>query len=95
LTVDIMQRKRRPVLRSAVDFRVLDDLSSIAVDPVSGEAHALTPVATAVFERCDGTMTVADIVDEVVDIFDCLPDQAGHDVLVFLDELAVRGLIDW
>jgi hypothetical protein len=90
-----MQRKRRPVLRSAVDFRVLDDLSSIAVDPVSGEAHALTPVATAVFERCDGTMTVADIVDEVVDIFDCLPDQAGRDVLVVLDELAVRGLIDW
>jgi PqqD family protein of HPr-rel-A system len=92
---DIVQTGRRPALRSSVEFRVLDDLSSVAVDPASGEAHALTPVATAIFERCDGTMSVAEIVADVIEIFDCRPDQAERDVVEFLDDLAARGLIDW
>jgi hypothetical protein len=94
-TVDTVQSGRRPMLRQSVDFRVLDDLSSVAVDPASSEAHALTPVATAIFERCDGTMTVADIVGDLVEIFDCSPAQAERDVVAFLDDLTVRELIDW
>jgi PqqD family protein of HPr-rel-A system len=84
----------RPVLRPAIEFRVLDDLSSVAVDPVSGEAHALTPVATAVFERCDGTLTEREIAAEVAEIFDAPRQQVESDVLAFLDDLAARGLID-
>jgi PqqD family protein of HPr-rel-A system len=95
LGVDIVQTGRRPILRSSVEFRVLDDLSSVAVDPASGEAHALTQVATAIFERCDGTMSVAEIVADVVEIFDCRPHQAERDVVAFLDDLGARGLIDW
>lgn len=85
---------RRPIQRSAVEFRVLDDLSSVAVDPATGEAHALTAVATAVFERCDGTLTEAEIVAEVADIFDAPRDRVARDVADFLDDLAARGLID-
>jgi PqqD family protein of HPr-rel-A system len=85
---------RKPVVRETIEFRVLDDLSSVAVDPESGEAHALTAVATAIFERCDGTMSVDEIVDEIVDIFECDGSQARADVLSFLGELSDRGLID-
>jgi PqqD family protein of HPr-rel-A system len=92
--MDITQSARRPVLREKIEFRVLDDLSSVAVDPDSGQAHALTPVATAIIERCDGTMTVDEIVDEIVEIFDCDASQAQTDVLAFLDDLATRELID-
>jgi PqqD family protein of HPr-rel-A system len=87
-------RLARPVLREKIEFRVLDDLSSVAVDPDSGQAHALTPVATAIIERCDGTMTVDEIVGEIVEIFDCDASQAQTDVLAFLDDLATRELID-
>jgi PqqD family protein of HPr-rel-A system len=93
-TVDIVRSSRRPALRPSVEFRVLDDMSSVVVDPASGEAHALTPVATAIFERCDGSMTMAEIVGEVVEIFDCTPAQAESDVITFLDDLAARGLIE-
>ncbi|HEY8446122.1 MAG TPA: HPr-rel-A system PqqD family peptide chaperone [Thermomicrobiales bacterium] len=89
------QLERYPSLRSSVEFRVLDDLSSVAVNPESGEAHALTPVATAIFERCDGTMSIAEIVRDIVDIFECDGAQAEKDVIAFLDDLTVRGLIDW
>jgi hypothetical protein len=54
----------------------------------------LTPVATAIIERCDGTMTVDEIVGEIVEIFDCDASQAQTDVLAFLDDLATRELID-
>jgi PqqD family protein of HPr-rel-A system len=93
--MDVTQANRRPVLRSAIEFRVLDDLSSVAVDPESGQAHALTPVATAIFERCDGTMTVDQIVGEIIEIFDCSSDQAERDVLAFLSDLETRNLVDW
>lgn len=85
---------RKPVIRQTIEFRVLDDLSSVAVDPESGQAHALTAVATAIFERCDGTMSVDEIVNDITDIFECDGNQARADVLTFLGELSDRGLID-
>jgi hypothetical protein len=95
LTVDVVQLDRRPLLRRSIEFRVLDDFSSVAVDPDSGEAHALTPVATAIFERCDGTLSVTEIIDEIVGVFDCQRMQAEADVVAFLSDLAARRLIDW
>lgn len=93
--MEVTQASRRPVHRTTAEFRVLDDLSSVVVDPESGQAHALTSVATAIFERCDGTMTVEEIVQDIVEIFDCTLDRAQDDVLLFLDDLASRALIDW
>ena len=86
---------RRPTRKPDVDFRILDDLTSVAVAPESEEAHALTPVATAVFERCDGTMTVGEIAAELADIFDAPADQIARDVEAFLDDLVARGLVEW
>ena len=94
MTMDDQLLSQRPAVRDAIEFRVLDDLSSVAVDPDSGQAHALTPVATAIFERCDGSMSVDQIIGEIVDIFDCDDNQARTDVLSFLAELRDRGLLD-
>ena len=93
--MDFTEMTRRPLLKSGIEFRVLDDLSSVAVDPESGQAHALTPVATAIFERCDGTMTVGEIMSELVEIFDCTFEQVNRDALLFLNNLANQGLISW
>ena len=93
--IEVTQASRRPTLRQDIEFRVLDDMSSVAVDPESGQAHALTPVATAIFERCDGTMTVEEISGEIVEIFDCAAGQAEKDVVAFLDDLAARELVRW
>ena len=94
-SMEIVQLARRPTHRMAIEFRVLDDLSSIVVDVESGEAHALTPTATAIFERCDGATTVDEIVAEIVEIFDCARDRAERDVVAFLDDLVARRLVGW
>jgi pyrroloquinoline quinone biosynthesis protein D len=85
----------RPVLRSTVEFRILDDLSGVAVDLESEQAHALNPVGVAVLERCDGTLTVGEIVVEVSDIFDAPREQIAADVHAFLADLAAREMIEW
>lgn len=84
----------KPTLREGIQFRVLDDLSSVAVDPESGQAHALTPVATAILERCDGTQDVEAIAADIVEIFDGPGDQVRADVRAFLDQLIELGLIE-
>jgi hypothetical protein len=94
LNQDIVRANRRPTRRPSINYRILDDMSSVVADSEAGEAHALTLVATAILERCDGSMTVGDIVGEIVEIFDCTPDQAERDVVAFLDQLAGKGLID-
>ena len=85
----------RPVLRPTVDFRVLDDLSGVVVNLESERAHALNPVGVAVLERCDGTLTVREIVDEVCDIFDAPREQITADVHAFLADIDARGMIEW
>ena len=85
--------QRRPTISPTVEFRVLDDLSSVVVDSESGQAHALTPVGTAIFERCDGEMSVDQIVSELTEIFECTADQARTDVSDFLNDLESKGLI--
>ena len=93
--MDSSMLDRRPTLRPAVDFRVLDDLSGVAVDADGGTAHALNPVAAAVLERCNGTLAVREIAAELVEIFDVPPERIAADVEVFVDDLAGKGLIEW
>jgi len=87
--------ERRPVLRTGIEYRVLDDLSSMVVNGESGDAHALNPVGSAILERCDGTFTVHQIVLEITDIFDAPQERAEQDVVQFLGDLSARSMIDW
>lgn len=89
-----MIQASKPMLRDGIQFRVLDDFSSVAVDPESGQAHALTPVATAILERCDGTQDVDAIANEVMEIFDGPADQVRSDVRAFIEQLVGLGLIE-
>jgi hypothetical protein len=84
----------RPARTVHVEFRVLDDLSSVVADMASGEIHAFNAVGTAVFERCDGTMTADEIVTDVAEIFDAPRDLVAVDVQTFLAVLTERGLVN-
>lgn len=93
--MEAVQPNDRPVLRATVDYRVLDDLSGVVIDSENGQAHALNPVGVAILERCDGTLTVGEIVVEVADIFDAPRDQIAADVHLFLEDIAARRMIEW
>ena len=54
---------------------------------------ALTPVADFIWERLDGSKTLADILDEILVEFNVEKEQASADLLEFIDELNKEKLI--
>lgn len=56
-------------------------------------ALVLNRVAAAALELVDGTRSLAEIVEVVVDRFDVTPERAREDVAALLERLAVRGFV--
>ncbi len=53
---------------------------------------ALDPVAEFIWKKLDGTKTLSEIRDEVVTAFQVDFEQAGEDLLEFVDSLVKEGL---
>ncbi len=62
--------------------------------PETGHLHALNPSAMAIWDLCDGTTTVGEMIQAVAELTDADLSQAERDVLRTLDELAKRGLVE-
>jgi hypothetical protein len=60
----------------------------------SGDAYRLNDTAYALWELCDGTTTVREMVDAVSTLFDAPADQLERDVTGALQHLLDAGLID-
>lgn len=55
--------------------------------------RGLNPVGSRVWELIDGQRSVDDIVGVIVREFDVTPQDAGHDVRGFVQELLDKGLV--
>lgn len=66
---------------------------AVVVTPTSAQVHELDPVATFVFERCDGRRTGWGLVDELVAEFAVDRDVAAADLEVLLGTFVARGLV--
>ena len=70
-------------------------------DPVSGRPLLLYPegileldeTAAAILRLCDGSRSLAEIVQELVERYEGPPEEIGRDVLECLGTLADRGLV--
>lgn len=67
----------------------------LVLDVTTGALHVLNPSALAVLAACDGTATVADIVESVAGCVDPGAGDVADDVRAFLDLLDRQGLLDW
>lgn len=59
-----------------------------------GNLLRLNDVGMAIWDLCDGTVPVYEIVEEVAGRFDVDEEQAQADVVGFMERLAKQGLID-
>ena len=57
------------------------------------ELYTLNETGHAIWNRLDGTRTLAQITAELADEFDAPPDAIGEDVLGLMGELARRGMV--
>ena len=65
----------------------------ILLDTSSGEYFTLNEVGGRIWELCDGTRSVADIVATLVTEYDASSDDLRPDVLELLGELDSNGLV--
>jgi len=73
-------------------FRIYDGQATIVL-PEQAEVNVLNEIGSLVWERIDGTLTVAQLIDVVVDQCDTTPEVARHDVLEFLQSLRTHGMV--
>jgi hypothetical protein len=78
------------------DVRLYDEeLRSYLVVPDGGVAHELNPTARAVWELCDGTTTVDELIDAIRQVFSVEREVALADVTAVVDRLEAAGLVRW
>jgi hypothetical protein len=88
------QLQRLPRRRD--DVRLYDrELRSYLVVPDRAVAHELNPTARAVWELCDGTTTIEELIDAIRQVFAVEREVALADVTDVVEQLEAAGLVEW
>jgi coenzyme PQQ synthesis protein D (PqqD) len=69
--------------------------SAVLLDPSGGEYFSLSEVGARIWELCDGSATVDEIVERIADEYDAPLDTIRADTTRLLDELAAEGLLTY
>ena len=81
-----------PIPHAQVAAQIVDD-EAVIVLADAGEVNVFDPVGTRIWELIDGSRTIQQIIDVVVDEFEVTPEQAQVDVVEFLETLAREKMI--
>jgi hypothetical protein len=65
----------------------------VILDREAGKVHQLNPVASCIWNSCDGSSSVDSIAEHLVASFDVTPETARRDVEVMLQEFQELGLL--
>lgn len=88
------QLRRLPIRRT--DVLLMDeDTRSVLVDPEAGTSHVLNPTARAIWELCDGTTTLDELVGAICEVFSVPHRDALRDVAAVLGRFEDAGLVKW
>jgi hypothetical protein len=88
-----MASNERPRRREGAVSQTAAD-ATIVLDTRRGTYFTLDEVGTVVWDLCDGTRTLDEIVAAVIEAYEVAPDQAETDIRELLDELAAEELVD-
>jgi SynChlorMet cassette protein ScmD len=64
---------------------------AVLFDPDTGDAFGLNPVSVFVWKRLDGKHTTQDILKELCEASEDVPENAGQDIEDFIEELVEKG----
>lgn len=65
----------------------------VVLDPESGEYYALGEIGARLWELCDGTRDLAEMVTVLCAEYDCSPSAAEADVIEFFEDLGRARLV--
>lgn len=82
----------KPVVNPLVVLREEFDDWAILFDPDSGDAFGLNPIGVHIWKRLDGNHAVKDILRDLQEGYEDVPDEAEGDLQEFIEDLVQLGL---
>ena len=86
-----MQKKDKPIANPLLVLREEFDDWAILFDPDTGDGFGLNPVSVFIWKRLDGKHTVKDILGELLDECEDVPENAEREIHDFIEELVEKG----
>ncbi len=90
-----MSEKDNPVANSIMVLREEFDDWAVLFDPDSGNAFGLNPVGVFVWKRLDGSHTQADILQQLRENCDNVPEDVESHIEEFVQDLVRRGFVGY
>ncbi|KPK14344.1 MAG: pyrroloquinoline quinone biosynthesis protein PqqD [Nitrospira bacterium SG8_3] len=87
-----MRQTEKPIANPLIVLREEFDDWAILFDPDTGDAFGVNPIGVRIWKRLDGTHSVADILKDLQEGYEDVPDAAEGDLQEFIEDLVQRGL---
>ena len=88
---EIVPDNDRPIVNPMIVLREEFDDWAILFDPDAGEGFGLNPVSVFIWKRLDGKHTLQDIMAELRENCEGMPEDAKDRVSNFINDLVERG----
>jgi SynChlorMet cassette protein ScmD len=90
-----VSQANNPIANPLIVLREEFDDWAILFDPDTGDAFGLNPIGVRIWKRLDGTHSVADILQDLQEGYEDVPDEAESDLQEFIEDLVQRGLVGY
>jgi len=87
-----VRQTEKPIANPLIVLREEFDDWAILFDPDTGDAFGVNPIGVRIWKRLDGTHSVADILKDLQEGYEDVPDAAEGDLQEFIEDLVQRGL---
>jgi SynChlorMet cassette protein ScmD len=88
-----MELSDKPIANPLIVFREEFDDWAILFDPDTGDGFGLNPVSVFIWKRLDGRHTLPDILEELRETCEDMPENAAREIKDFIEELAGKGYV--
>jgi SynChlorMet cassette protein ScmD len=85
----------RPIANPVVVLREEFDDWAVLFNPDTADAVGTNPVGVAVWKRMDGKRCLGEIVSEIRDGFEDVPEAALEEITAFVDKLSESGFVGY
>lgn len=86
-------RTDSPIANPMLVLREEFDDWAVLFDPDTGDGFGLNPISVFIWKRLDGKHTIQDIMKEIQEMCEDVPETAEQEVNDFLAELIKRGYV--
>ena len=87
-----MSHTDKPIANPLIVLREEFDDWAVLFDPDSGDAFGLNPIGVHIWKRLDGNHSVKDILKDLQENCEDVPEEAEGDLQEFIEDLVQRGL---